>query len=98
MTRLRKRLTLWGTASLLALALLAAPISFNSVSMTPDFAVAHAASAGAGGTDNGGGSGGHEDNGGGGGSTADGGAGGSNNGNGGAGGTATDSSGGRSGR
>lgn len=38
---LRKRLTLLGTTSLFAIALVAAPIQFSSV--TPDLAVAHAA-------------------------------------------------------
>lgn len=93
---LRNRLTLLGTTSLFTVALVAAPLQFSSV--LPDLAVAQAAGAGSGGTDNGGGSGGHDGDGGGGGRVGDGGAGGSETGDGGGGGTDTDSSGGKSGR
>ena len=47
---LRKRLMLLGTTSLFAVALVAAPVQFSSV--TPDLAVAHAAG-NSGGSDNG---------------------------------------------
>ena len=83
MTRtFRDRLTLLGTASLFAVALVAAPVQFSSV--TPDLASAHAA--------------GGPDAGGGGGRVGDGGAGGSDSHGSGGGSTDSDSSGGRSGR
>ena len=60
---LRNRLTLLGTTSLFAVALVAAPVQFSSV--TPELAVAQATNGGGGGGGGGGGDGhGHEGSGG----------------------------------
>ena len=77
---LRNRLTLLGTTSLFAVALVASPISFNSITLTPELGVAYAGGHGGhaqgdGGQEGKGGSGGNS-NGSGGGSSDGGGSGG----------------------